>query len=90
MKMNEDQFRQALRDEGYGEAASLECDANMSGDLHTHDFSAYAMVMRGEFTVVLEDGAVTHHPGETCKVPAGTRHAEQTGAIGATLLIGKK
>ena len=82
--MDEAQFRQQCLDEGYGEAAPLECEPNMKKDMHTHDFSAYAMVLRGEFTVARESGSTTHKPGETCKVDAGTLHAEQTGPDGAT------
>lgn len=88
--MNEAEFKQACLNQGYGAAEALECAPNMSGDMHTHEFSAFAMVTRGEFTVLLESGPVTHKPGEVCKVDAGTLHTEQTGAEGATLLIGKK
>ncbi len=88
--MNEVEFKQALLDEGYGEGERLDCEPNMSNELHTHEFSAFAMVMRGEFTVVRENETVTHRPGDICRVPAGTMHAEQTGAEGATLFIGKK
>jgi quercetin dioxygenase-like cupin family protein len=89
-KMNEAEFKQACLDQGYGAAEALECEPNMTGDMHTHEFSAFAMVTRGEFTVMLENGPVTHKPGEVCKVDAGTLHAEQSGADGATLLVGKK
>ena len=88
--MNEAEFKQACLDQGYGAAESLECAPNMTGDMHTHEFSAFAMITRGEFTVMLENGPVAHKPGEVCKVDAGTLHTEQTGADGATLLIGKK
>ena len=88
--MNEAQFRQQLQDEGYSDAEPLEYEANMAKEMHVHDFSASVLVLKGEFTLVTEDGSVTHRPGETCKLAAGTLHAEQTGADGATILIGKK
>lgn len=88
--MNEAQFRQQLQDEGYSDAEPLECEANMAKEMHVHDFFASVLVLKGEFTLVTEDGSVTHRPGETCKLAAGTLHAEQTGADGATILIGKK
>ena len=88
--MNEAQFRQQLQEQGYGEAQSLEFEPNFTKDMHTHDFSAFVFVLSGAFTLVTEDGSVTHQPGEACKLPAGTLHAEQTGASGATILIGKK
>ncbi len=88
--MNEAQFRQQLQEQGYSEAQSLEFEPNLVSDMHTHDFSTFAFVLSGEFTLVTEDGSVTHQPGETCKLEAGTLHSEQTGASGATILIGKK
>jgi quercetin dioxygenase-like cupin family protein len=88
--MTEAEFKQHLRNEGYGEAQSLECEANMAKEMHVHEFSASVLVLSGEFTLVTKDGSQTHRPGETCKLTAGTLHAEQTGANGATILIGKK
>ncbi len=88
--MDEAQFRQQLQEQGYSDAQSLEFEPNLAKDMHTHDFSAFALVLSGEFTLVTEDGSVTHQPGEACKLAAGTLHSEQTGASGATILIGKK
>ncbi len=88
--MNEAQFRQQLQEQGYSKAQSLEYEPNSVKDMHTHDFSAFALVLSGAFTLVTEDGPVTHRPGEACKLAAGTLNCEQTGASGATILIGKK
>ena len=88
--MNEAQFRQQLQEQGYSEAKSLEFEPNSANDMHTHDFSAYSLVLSGEFTLVTEGGSVTYLPGEACKLEAGTVHSEQTGASGVTILIGKK
>ena len=88
--MNEAQFRGQLQDQGYGEARPLEFEPNSVNDMHTHDFSAFVLVVSGEFTLITEDGSVTHQPGETCKLAAGTLHCEQIGETGATILIGKK
>ena len=88
--MNEAQFRQQLEGQGYSEAQSLEYEPNSVSDMHTHDFSAFVFVLSGEFTLVTENGTVTHQPGEACELAAGTLHSEQTGASGATILFGKK
>ncbi len=88
--MNEAQFRQQLQEQGYSAAEPLEFEPNFVIDKHNHEFSAFALVLSGEFTLVTEDGSVTHQPGEACKLAAGTLHSEQTGANGATILIGKK
>ena len=88
--MNEAQFKQQLEEQGYSEAQSIDYEPNMANDMHTHDFSAFVLVLSGEFTLVTEGGSATHQPGESCKLAAGTLHSEQTGASGASLLIGKK
>ncbi len=88
--MEEAQFRKACVDEGYGEAEPLTCKPGQTNDMHTHDFSAFLFVKEGEFTVVRESGPVTHGPGDTCKVDAGTLHAERIGAEGANVLVGRK
>ena len=88
--MDEALFRQQLHEQGYGEAQVVEFEPNTAREMHTHDFSAFVLVTRGAFTLVTEDGSVTHQPGEACKLAAGTLHAEQTGASGARILIGKK
>ena len=88
--MNEAQFKQQLQEKGYGTAEALEFGPNMTKEMHSHDFSAFAFVVSGEFTLATEDGSATHQPGEACEVPAGTLHSEQTGPDGATILIGKK
>ena len=88
--MDEAQFKQLLQDEGYGEASTVEFEPNLAGEMHTHEFSAYVMVVRGELTLGTESGSVTHRPGEACKVPVGTVHSEAAGADGATILVGRK
>ena len=40
--------------------------------------------------MVRENGEKTHGPGDTCKVDAGTLHAEKIGADGASVLVGRK
>ena len=81
--MTETEFRHRAAELGYGDPKVKEYPPNVSGELHTHDFSAYAMVEEGEFILEYEDGEVVHRAGECCEVPAGTRHSEKTGAAGA-------
>ena len=88
--MNEDQFRQQLRERGYGDAKSREYEPNLDKPMHTHDVSAMALVMSGEFSLVLESESTTYGPGEWCELPAGTVHTERTGASGATVLLAYK
>ena len=88
--MNETEFRQRAADLGYGEPQVKEFPPNASSDLHTHDFSAFAMVTAGEFTLAYDDGDATFHAGDACEVAAGTRHAEKSGPAGATVWFARK
>ena len=88
--MNEVDFRQACIDEGYGEAPPLIFEPNQSNGMHTHEFSAFLFVQEGAFTVILETGEKTYAANASCKVSAGTPHAERTGQEGASVLVGRK
>ena len=88
--MTEDRFRQQLQEQGYGEARIRDFEPNLDKEMHTHDQSAMALVMRGEFTLVLEHESTTYKPGEWCELVAGTLHTERTGVGGATVLLAYK
>lgn len=88
--MTEDEFRSELAARGYGEPRSYSFEPDADGELHSHDFSAMAMVTEGEFHLGLEDETRVMAVGDWCEVSAGTRHSEKAGALGATLLVGSK
>ena len=88
--MNETQFKQALKDQGYGEAERAEYRQSSAKDMHVHDITAFVYVVSGEFVLRTEDGTKSHQPGDTCEVAAGTLHTEETGPDGATVLIARK
>jgi len=88
--MNEQQFRQHLQSNGYGDGEIKDFEPNTDGPMHTHEFSAKLMVMSGEFTLARESGATTYGPGEICELEAGVLHTERTGSAGARVLLGRK
>lgn len=88
--MNEDQFRKQLRERSYDDAQIKEFEPNLDKEMHTHDLSAMAFVMSGEFTLALESESTSYAPGEWCELPAGTVHTERTGPNGATVLLACK
>lgn len=87
--MNEAQFRQQLKEQGYGDPTPLEYGPHKTSEMHTHDFSCFVLVLEGEFGLQTEQGVGRYRPGETFKLSAGTRHAELTGADGVKALLGK-
>lgn len=88
--MTEDEFRSELVARGYGEPRSYEFEPDADGELHSHEFSAMAMVTEGEFRLGLTDETRVMGVGDWCEVSAGTLHSEMAGAVGATLLVGTK
>ncbi|MXY02813.1 MAG: cupin domain-containing protein [Acidimicrobiales bacterium] len=88
--MTEDEFRSELVARGYGEPRSYEFEPDADGELHSHEFSAMAMVTEGEFRLGLTDETRLMGVGDWCEVSAGTLHSEMAGPVGATLLVGTK
>ena len=88
--MTEEEFRTELAARGYGEPRSFSFEPDADGELHSHEFSAMAMVTDGEFRLGLEDETRAMGVGEWCEVSAGTLHSENAGPVGATLLVGTK
>jgi len=88
--MTEDEFRSELAARGYGEPRSYAFEPDADGELHSHEFSAMAMVTEGEFRLGLTDETRVMGVGDWCEVSAGTLHSEMAGPVGATLLVGTK
>jgi quercetin dioxygenase-like cupin family protein len=88
--MNQTQFEDYLASNAYAPAKAVTYPAHMSNDMHSHEFSACLLIVDGALTLTTQTGSVTHQPGDTCEVPAGTPHSEATGADGVTFLAGRK
>ena len=88
--MNIKAFKQSLADQGYNEAKPVTYDPSMENEVHTHEFSASLLILKGEFTLITGESAVTYLSGETCQLDAGILHSERAGPEGATFLVGKK
>jgi quercetin dioxygenase-like cupin family protein len=57
---------------------------------HVHDYDICLHVLRGEFRVIEADGGAVHAcgPGAEVRVPSGTRHFEDHGAV--RLVVGRR
>ena len=75
---------------GYSDIILKEIEPNLNTDFHSHDFGAYACVVKGQF--ILNDTKKDHvlNPGDFLAVDMNQKHSEKTLANGATLLLGKK
>lgn len=88
--MNEEQFRQHARKQGYGDFQIKDYPPNNDGPLHAHGFSVMLLVIQGQFTLAFEDGKTDFLPGEVCKLAANVIHTERTGPAGANVLLAKR
>jgi quercetin dioxygenase-like cupin family protein len=88
--MDEATFRAKLAAEGFPEPQLVEkSPADMPSE-HAHDFTATALILAGEFSVVTRDGTTTCRAGDTFTLAAGVPHYERYGAEGARFLISRK
>ncbi len=88
--MNEDQFRQELKERGYGDPEIMEAEPGPIKELHTHDQSQLVLVLTGEFIMMNANGFTTYGPGDWYENVAGTLHTEQIGPNGVKVLLAKK
>jgi len=88
--MNESEFRAALKSGGYTEPELVERPGGLTNEDHTHEFSAFALVLDGEITVRTATGATTCRAGDHFELASGIPHHEEYGADGARFLIGRK
>ena len=87
--MDRTQFEVELRREGY-EIREGEIKPNAHREAHAHEFDARLFVLDGSLTLAFGTDRVTYRPGDSCTVPAGTMHAEQTDADGVRFVSGRR
>ncbi len=88
--MDEEQFRQELKEQGYGDPEFMEAGPGPIKELHTHDQSQMVLVLSGEFIMMNDSGFTTYGAGDCYENPAGTLHTEQIGPNGVSVLLAKK
>jgi quercetin dioxygenase-like cupin family protein len=81
-------FEDDLRREGF-EVINGGQKADMTEDLHAHDFDVRIMVLGGAITLIRDGASRTFGPGECCEIPDGCLHATKTGPEGVAYLVGK-
>jgi quercetin dioxygenase-like cupin family protein len=87
-KLTREAFEEDLRREGF-EVINGGQKADLTEDLHAHDFDVRIMVLGGEITLIRDGASRTFGPGECCEIPEGCLHATKTGPEGVAYLVGK-
>ena len=88
--MTEEEFRQELKERGYGEPEFMEAEPGPLKELHTHDQTQMVLVLSGEFIMMNDNGLTTYGPGDCYENAAGTLHTEQIGPNGVKVFLAKK
>lgn len=88
--MDEKTFRMTLREQGYPDSVVLDLALDTFFDDHSHEFSWFAYLVAGEFTVKTATGTTTAHAGESFKVKSRVVHSSWSGTEGAKILTGRK
>ena len=88
--MNESNFRERLVNEGFPEPSIIERESNLVTTDHTHQYTATALILAGEISVVTASGTTTCRSGDTFTLASGTAHHEEYGAQGARLLFSSR
>ena len=88
--MNEVTFRVMLASKGFPEPAVIEREAKLVTTDHVHDYSACALILDGEISVVTADRTTTCHAGDTFSLDSGITHHEEYGPAGARILFSRR
>lgn len=89
MNTDEQAFRAQLERDGF-EISEIVREANLENEDHSHDFTARALVIAGEVSVVTAAGTTTCRSGDTFSLDAGIVHHERYGPDGARFVLGRK
>jgi len=87
--MDETTFRARLAELGAAEPYTVDWAPGHASPEHTHDFTAFGLVLAGAFTLELPDGPCRVPAGQTFELKAGVPHREVVGTEGARVLAGR-
>ncbi len=87
--MNEAEFEQALRRDGY-QVVRRDMEPGHVAPEHDHAWDTRGMVVTGEFTIGIAGDSTTYREGQVFDVAAGVEHTERHGPAGGHLLVGRR
>lgn len=88
--MNTAKFEDALKRDGFGEILTTGFPGGHDLGEHAHPYELRALVLEGEFRIVVNGSEFVYRPGEVFALQREIRHAERTGPNGVRFLIGSK
>ena len=88
--MDQREFEEQLRTDGYQEIELQELAPRPGKGRHRHLFAIRGLVLSGEFQVTQLGDPVVYGPGQVFAVAAGELHDESIDPDGARVLVGRK
>jgi quercetin dioxygenase-like cupin family protein len=87
--MDEKKWIEKLKGEGI-ESRVCSMEPNFNPGEHTHDEHTVHVILKGELTIINQEGKKVYKPGDRVDFPAGTTHSAAFGSNGCTMIVGVK
>jgi quercetin dioxygenase-like cupin family protein len=88
--MTQQAFEDALKAENYPEIVNISKEVGYQMGEHIHAFDAYALILQGDITLIVNGVATTYKAGETFRLAANTPHLESAITQGVNYLVGRR
>jgi quercetin dioxygenase-like cupin family protein len=88
--MNEIEFAEKLKADGYTEIETQNLEPRPAKGEHGHPFAIRGLVLAGTFIVTQDNQRTVYKPGQVFAVAQGHPHDESIGPEGARVLVGRK
>lgn len=88
--MNEQDFREQLRAEGFEHAVLVEREPGGMLDTHRHPFEAKALVLQGSIEIDCAGESRSYAEGDVFHLPRDAEHVERYGPQGVRYLVGRR
>lgn len=88
--MSPQEFEIDLKNNHFGEIATVERAIGYSLGEHQHPFDACALVTSGDITLVVNGVPRFYGVGDVFSLPAGMVHHENAGPAGVSYLVGRR
>ena len=88
--VDEAKFREKMVQGEYGDVTVRNFAPNHCEPIHTHEFGASVLVLKGEITITMEDRSVIRRTGNVFAFNSNVPHAEQVGDEGVRFLACRK
>jgi quercetin dioxygenase-like cupin family protein len=85
-----DAFTADLASAGFTHIETRDLPPRPANERHAHAWRTRGLVLSGVFTLITDTGPTAYRAGEIFDVPAGVAHAEEIGAEGARILLGRQ